>query len=146
MKCFIDRLGCSLFESRRHLKAIGVIAQGADLFSGQDLVMVSLINHAVYMGCVPAVGRQFGSHLGAGGWTRLSGDKDSLRRLFEGGDADAEVAVKAAEDVARSVVQLAMVLKAGGTACYHMLKADGSFSSFLSRLDPVRDKSDVNKD
>ena len=146
VKCFLDRLGCSMFENRKHLKAIGVIAQGADLFSGQDLVMVSLISHAVFMGCVPAAGRQYGSHLGAGGWTRLSGDKNSLRRLFEGGDADAEMAVKAAEDVSRSVVQLAMVLKAGGTACYDMLKADGGFSSFLSRLDPVGAKSDVNAD
>jgi hypothetical protein len=74
------------------------------------------------------------------------GDKNSLRRLFESGDADAEMAVKAAEDVSRSVVQLAMVLKAGGTACYDMLKADGGFSSFLSRLDPVGNKSDVNED
>jgi multimeric flavodoxin WrbA len=145
MKCFLDRLGCSMFENRKHLKAIGVIAQGADLFSGQDLVMVSLINHAVFMGCVPTAGRQYGSHLGAGGWTRLSGDKNSLRRLFESGDADAEMAVKAAEDVSRSVVHLAMVLGAGGTACYDTLKADGGFSSFLSRLDPVGNTSDVKE-
>jgi multimeric flavodoxin WrbA len=134
LKCFIDRLGHSSFDHRKHLKAIGVIAQGGDLFSGQDQVMVSLILHAVFMGCVPVAGKVYGSHLGAGGWTRLRGCKNSLCSLWEDGEDDAQLTVKAVEDVAASVIQTAAILKAGGIACYDMLDEDGGFHSFLEHL------------
>ena len=139
LKCFIDRLGNTLCVeegggSTKLLKAVGVAVQGDCIFSGQEQVMTALINHAVLMGCIPVAGDPWQSYLGAAGWTRNELGKDSLRRLYESGEEDAQISVAAAESLGKRVVEMALLLKAGGAACRDMLATDGAYDAFLGRL------------
>jgi multimeric flavodoxin WrbA len=139
LKCFIDRLGNSLdsfYGGRivKDLKVIGAIAQGAHLFSGQEHAIAELVNHALSMGCVPMSGDCWESYVGAGGWTRASARKDSLKKLYADGHEEARVAVEAASTLGRRVAQVALLLKAGGNHHRELLEADGGYSVFLERL------------
>jgi multimeric flavodoxin WrbA len=139
VKCFIDRLGNTLCVEEdsgasKLLKAVGVVAQGDCLFSGQEQVMTTLINHAVIMGCVPVAGDPWQSYLGAAGWTRGDLDEGSLQRLYESGETDAQVTVAAAQSLGKRVAQMALLLKAGGAASREMLAADDAYGVFLSRI------------
>lgn len=139
LKCFIDRLGNSLLSFyggvlSRNLKTVGVVVQGSHIFAGQEQVMTALLNHAVLMSCVPVAGDLWQSYLGAAGWTRDQSRKDSLRRLYDEGEADAEIAVIAADGLGKRVVQMALVIKSGGLIHREMLEEDGSYTVFLSRL------------
>jgi multimeric flavodoxin WrbA len=139
LKCFIDRLGNTLCMeegggSTKLLKAVGVVAQGDCIFSGQEQVMIWLISHAVLMGCIPVAGDPWQSYLGAAGWTRNELGKDSLQRLYESGEEDAQIAVTAAESLGRRVTEMALLLKAGGAAFRDVLATDGAYASFLGRL------------
>ena len=139
LKCFIDRLGNSLFSFyggnlSRNLKTVGVVVQGSHLFAGQEQVMITLINHAVLMSCVPVAGDPWQSYLGAAGWTRDQSRKDSLRRLHDEGEADAEITVTAADSLGKRVVEMALVIKSGGVTHREMLERDGTYTAFLSRL------------
>ena len=141
LKCFIDRLGNSLFSYyggnlARNLKTVGVVVQGSHVFAGQEQVMVFLISHAVLMSCVPVAGDPWQSYLGAAGWTRDQARKDSLRRLYDDGEADAEIAVAAADSLGKRVVQMAQVIRSGGAVHREMLEKDGTYTAFLSRLSP----------
>jgi multimeric flavodoxin WrbA len=140
LRCFIDRLG--LIWPAWHgggfsksLKVIGSITQGSDIFSGQEHVITGLTNHALVMGCVPFSGDLLESYIGASGWTRGSAAKDALRKLYEQEDFDAQVAVRAARSLGKRVVQLALLIKAGGQQHREMLENDGGYSQFLKRLD-----------
>lgn len=76
LKCFIDRLGNSLFaryaglfppgtESLpKHLKVIAGIAQGIHIFSGQEATLTQLVNHALLMQCVPSSGDMWQCYIG----------------------------------------------------------------------------------
>ena len=139
LKCFIDRLGNSLCMEEgdgvsKLLKVVGVVVQGDCIFSGQEQVMIALVNHAVLMGCIPVAGDPWQSYLGAAGWTRQDLGENSLRDLYESGEADAKVAVAAAESLGKRVAQTALLIKAGGAASRDMLAADGAYDMFLSRL------------
>jgi len=139
LKCFIDRLGNSLCMEEgdgvsKLLKVVGVVVQGDCIFSGQEQVMIALVNHAVLMGCIPVAGDPWQSYLGAAGWTRQDLGEDSLRNLYESGEADAKVAVAAAKSLGKRVAQTALLIKGGGAACRDMLAADGAYGLFLSRL------------
>jgi hypothetical protein len=113
---------------------VGVVVQGSHIFAGQEQVMTALLNHAVLMSCVPVAGDLWQSYLGAAGWTRDQSRKDSLRRLYDEGEADAEIAVIAADGLGKRVVQMALVIKSGGLIHREMLEEDGSYTVFLSRL------------
>jgi multimeric flavodoxin WrbA len=138
VKCFIDRLGNSLEQYggavSKDLKTVGVVVQGADIFAGQEQVMMYLINHALCMGCLPIAGDPYQSYIGAAGWTCNSLEKDSLKRLYGEGETDAKIAVAAAESVGRRMVQVALLIKSGAEACQDMLVADGCFEPLLGRL------------
>jgi multimeric flavodoxin WrbA len=139
LKCFIDRLGNSLYSYyggviSKELKTVGVVVQGSHMFAGQEEAMTSLINHALVMRCVPVPGDPWQSWIGAAGWTRSNSRKDALRRLYAQGEADARIAVSAAESVGRRVVEMALVIKSGGVVCADILTRDGTYAPFLSRL------------
>lgn len=139
LRCFIDRLGNSLWAyqsgaASKSLKVIGVITQGSHIFAGQEHAITDLMNHAVIMGCIPMSGDPWESYLGASGWTRDSTAKDAIKRLYQEGDLDAQVAVKAARSLGKRVVQLALILKTGGEHLREMLEEDGGYSQFLRRL------------
>jgi len=140
LKCFIDRLGRTLYIrygdlAHKNLKTVGIVVQGGDIFAGQEQVMYTLINHALLMKCVP-VGADTSPYLGAAGWTRDDSGKDSLRRLHDEGEPDAQIAVAAAESLGKRIAQMTLLTKSGGLVCREMLVKDGTYGPFLSRLAP----------
>ena len=141
LKCFIDRLGNSLWSYyggvvAKSLRTIGIITQGAHIFAGQEHTITALTNHALVMGAVPVTGDPWESYIGAAGWTACGDRKDSLKKLAEAGDRDAQVAVRASTSLGRRVTQMALLIRAGGMAHRAELEADGGYGIFLDRLPP----------
>ncbi len=135
LRCFLDRLGNSLPGlDQKYLKAVGVIAQGAHLFSGQEAAMLALIQHALIMGCVPISGDMWQSYIGAGGWTHGDGDRGALKKLLEDANPSSQAAVAAAASVGKRVAQLALLLKAGGDTYSDFLSSDDAYQAFLAAL------------
>lgn len=140
LKCFIDRLGNSLWSYyggvvAKSLRVIGIIVQGAHIFAGQEQAATQLIHHALVMGGIPVTGDPWESYIAAAGWTRCGDGKNSLRRLVEQGDEDARVTVRAAKSLGRRVAQMALLVRAGGQALYRELAEDGGYTIFLQRLE-----------
>ena len=145
LKCFIDRLGNSLWSYyggvvSKSLRVIGVITQGAHLFAGQEQAAVALIQHALVMGGIPVSGDPWESYIAAAGWTRCGERKDALKCLVAAGDEDAQIAVRAARSLGRRVAQMALLVRAGGEALYDELAADGGYSIFLQRMKDTDEK------
>jgi multimeric flavodoxin WrbA len=123
LKCFIDRLGNSLFGRYRHLfsedklpkflKAIGSIAQGIHLHSGQEHTLTDLINHALLMGCIPVTGDLWQSYIGGAGWTSNEGEGKALERQCQERLPDALLALASARSVGRRTAEVAVLLRAG---------------------------------
>jgi multimeric flavodoxin WrbA len=139
LKCFIDRLGNSLWAAwggplPQSLKVVGSIAQGCHIFSGQEQALIQLINHAIIMGCIPVRGDLWESYIGGAGWTANSVRKDALRKLYQKGDLLAQAAVNSARSLGRRVAQVALLAKSGGEVQREMLEADGGYGLFLERL------------
>lgn len=139
LKCFIDRLGNSLWSyyggvGSKHLKAYGAIAQGIHIFSGQEHAITDIINHALVMGNVVISGDSWESYIGGGGWTENKVEKNALKTLFDGKSFDAEAAVKASRSLGKRVAELALVLKAGALCCMDYLKDDPAFKPFIERI------------
>jgi len=140
LKCFIDRLGNSLWAyyggvTSKSLKVIGCIVQGSHIFAGQEHTITQIVNHALVMGCLPISGDTWESYTGGAGWTANSAKKNAIRKLCEGEDYDAQVALKATRSVGRRVVQAALLVKAGGEVHRELLEADGGYSTFLRRVE-----------
>ncbi|HCW50700.1 MAG TPA: hypothetical protein DGR79_01335 [Clostridiales bacterium] len=146
LKCFLDRLGNSLFGRYRNLfpagvdtlpkllKVVGAIAQGVHLSSGQEHTLTDLICHALILQCIPVTGDMWQSYIGAGGWTSNDIARDALARQAEAGEADAAALVKAARDVGRRATEIALVLQEGGRLLKDTLRADPAYLPFLERL------------
>jgi multimeric flavodoxin WrbA len=147
VKCFLDRLGNSLFfryadllppgvcTLPKQLKAIGAIAQGCHTFSGQEHTLTDLINHALVMQCVPVAGDLWEAYIGAGGWTANEVDVQALARQQEAGSLDAGVAVRAARSVGKRCVEVATLLKEGAAARRAELAKDPLYRPLLDRLE-----------
>lgn len=136
LRCFIDRLGNSLQDSRgQTLKVIGSIAQGSHAFAGQEQVLTYLNNHAILMGCLPVRGDRWESYIGAAGWTGTSARKDAIKDLHESGDFLTQAVVKACCSLGRRVAQVALLVKSGGQLQRRILEADGGYGLFLKRID-----------
>lgn len=141
LKCFFDRLGQSLSkryprkrkgEQALHLKIVGGIAQGLDIFSGQEHALMELARHAILMNCIPIPGN---TYVGGGGWTLWSRDTNKIESLAKEGDALASFSIFAAESIGRRAVQMAMILRAGCQELVNMLKGEDAFLPVLDRLD-----------
>lgn len=126
LKCFVDRLGNSLFSTFKDafkkeetdtlpklLKVIGSISQGIHLFSGQEHAITDLINHALLMQCIPVTGDMWESYIGVSGWTGNNGKRSALKESFNEGVFDTCVAVKAAEKMALRAVEISVIIKSG---------------------------------
>jgi len=140
LKCFIDRLGNSQRKahevpSPRRLKVVGVITQGSHLFSGQELTIAFLHQHAVLLNCIPVSGDGWESYLGAAGWTRARKERNALKEEFEKEEMDARVAVRACQTLVRRCLETAFILKAGGRALKEKLAADPAYGVFLRDLE-----------
>jgi len=135
-KCFIDRLGNSMFgvfssnwpegkefDSLPKLcKVIGNIAQGCHIFSGQESTLTDLINHALLMQCIPIPGQMWEAYIGVGGWTSNDIDRKALENQSQKGDFDATVAVKASQNLGVRAVEMAAITKEGLLANKESLK------------------------
>jgi len=105
LKCFIDRLGNSmfgLFQSQyqdlhgalpKLYKVIGSIAQGIHIFSGQEHTITDLINHALIMQCIPVSGDLWQAYIGVGGWTSNLPERNGLKKVAQEGDLSARSSV-----------------------------------------------------
>ena len=138
VKCFIDRLGNTInryyrLTSPRFLKVIGAIAQGTHFAAGQELAVTFLLHHAVLKNCLPVSGDGWESYLGACGWTRTDRSKEAIKKLHEGGDPDAEVAVKSSRSLGKRAAELALILRAGGKQMEEVLRRDTSYRPFLTK-------------
>ena len=139
LKCFIDRLGNSLWSYyggvvAKSLRVIGVITQGAHIFAGQEQAATQLIHHTLVMGGIPVTGDPWESYISAAGWTRNGDRKDSLRRRVADADEDALVTVRAVKSLGKRVAQMALLVQAGGEALGRELEEDGGYTIFLNRL------------
>lgn len=145
LKCFIDRLGNSLWSYyggvvSKSLRVIGAITQGAHLFAGQEMAATAIIHHALVMGGVPVTGDPWESYIAAAGWTRCGERKDAIRRLVNEEEGDAQVTVRATRSLGRRVAQMALLVRAGGEAMRQELLDDGGYSVFLGRLGSTQGK------
>jgi len=140
LKAFFDRLGQSLSkrfvrqqrgEQAIHLKVVGNIAQGMDIFSGQERALLDLMNHAVLQNCIPVSGE---TYIGVGGWARWSRDTDRIEKLANDGDPAAESSVAAAGILGRRCVELAAILKAGFLQMENLIRKEPAYRPILERL------------
>jgi multimeric flavodoxin WrbA len=150
LKCFLDRLGNSMFGLYRSqlpegrdtlpklLKVIGSIAQGIHVFSGQEHAITDLINHALIMQSIPVTADLWEAYIGVGGWTATSDAKDGLQSLAATGDTSAEAAVRACRAIGRRAVEMALIIQSGVLACREMLQKDPLYLPLLSRLEKKR--------
>lgn len=146
LRCFIDRLGNSQycyhnFAVPRRPKVIGAIAQGIHIFSGQEHAITDIINHALLMGCIPATGDQWECYIGAGGWTFNEIEKDALKKHYESGDLDAQVAVRAARSIGRRCTELALLLLAGARERMDIIGSQPVYKPWAERVAKLGEKS-----
>lgn len=125
LKCFIDRLGNSLFGQfnsnfpegentlPKFLKIIGGIVQGSHIFAGQEHTLTEIINHALMMQSIPVTGDMWEAYIGAGSWTRNKMDKDALKELHEKEDFDTKVSIEAGQKLIQRALELAKIVKLG---------------------------------
>jgi len=147
LKCFIDRLGNSMFGRFLSLfppgtetlpkmfKIIGSIAQGIHIFSGQEHTITDLINHALIMQSIPVPGDMWESYIGVGGWTSNLIEKDGLKKLSQKGEFDAEAAVRASQAIGRRAVEMAMIIQSGLLACRDFLRKEPIYGPVLNQLE-----------
>ena len=146
MKCFIDRLGNSLFgryqgifepgegKLPKLLKVVGNIVQGVHLCAGQEHTLTNLINHSLIMQCIPVTGDMWQSYIGGGGWTSNDIDPKALENQLAKNNYDASIAVKSAQDIGKRATELALLIRAGGYSRKKELSRDPIYKPFLDRL------------
>lgn len=144
MKCFFDRLSNSAWGfyrlKPRRLKIIGSLAQGEDIFAGQESCKSFLLIHAALTNCLAVSGDGPEAYIGAGGWTRHNMERNALKKLYENGEEDAAIAVKASTSVGRRVVEVAMIVKAGVYACKDKFKDDPYYQHLLKKIEGEREE------
>lgn len=146
VKCFIDRLGNSLFGSHsvtlpdgsqtlsKQMKAVSTIAQGIHIFSGQEHTITDMINHTLMMQSVPVAGDMWEAYIGAAAWTANRISRRAMKELVEEGDLAAESSVKAARSLGRRTAETADLVLAGVEARKAILAEDPLYSCILERM------------
>lgn len=143
LRCFIDRLGNSSYcyhnmSVPKVMKVIGAITQGIHIFSGQENVMMQIINHALLMGCIPVAGDGPECYIGAGGWTSNDFEKDALKRHVAEGELDANIAVTGSRSVAKRAVELSLMIKSGADINRERLANDPMYEAFFKRIEAAK--------
>ena len=139
LKCFIDRLGHSFhgyysIPSVRHLKVIGILAQGASLYGGQELTIEYLIMHSVLLNSIPVAGDGSESHIGAGAWTGGGLDAKAMEIMKQKEEKDLETALRGAQSVVRRAVEVAAIVKTGAVGLSEILNKDARYRPYLDRV------------
>jgi len=143
VRCFIDRLGNATYcyynmSVPKVMKVIGAIAQGLHIFSGQENVMMQIINHAFLMGCIPVSGDGPECYIGAGGWTSNDFGVGALKQQTADGQLDATMTLNGARSIAKRAVELSLMLKSGADMNRDRLSKDPMYGSFFKRLDATK--------
>jgi multimeric flavodoxin WrbA len=135
-KNFLDRVGNSVVEGfySKPWKVMATITQGSGIATGQEQVMMYMTGHAVMMGCIPVGGDWPSAYVGAAGWTRVKKEKSAMRDMYAQGEADTTFTVDSIKVLAKNVIHLALVVKAGGLQLSEMLEEDGGYDIFLRRI------------
>jgi len=135
-KAFLDRLGQSVVEgfTEKDLKVMGTIAQGSGMATGQESVLSQMLNHVVMMSCIPVGSDWPAAYIGSAGWNRLINDPKGIKELYLNGDEAAKIVVDSVKVLARNLVNLAMIIKAGGLARQKELQEGGGYEIFLRRI------------
>jgi multimeric flavodoxin WrbA len=135
-KNFLDRVGNSVVEgfTSKPWKVMGTITQGSGMATGQESVMMYMTGHAVMMGCIPVGGDWPSAYVGAAGWTRVRTEKSALKTLHAEEEPDTAFTVDSIKVLAKNLLHMAMVIKAGGQELSNMLKEDGGYDIFLRRI------------
>ncbi|MBI4322272.1 MAG: flavodoxin family protein [Chloroflexi bacterium] len=154
LKCFIDRLGNSLYAHHKtalpfQFKTVAAIAQGGQFFCGQEHAMTDLINHAMTMGCIPVSGDKEYGYIGAAGCAFGGRGKESLRKNFEEGEESARVAVQSARTIGRHCVEIALFLLSGAKQHRDVVGAHYEYGTLAKRLgipsDPIAALQGIGK-
>ncbi len=133
-KSFIDRVGHSVQEgfNDRALRVMGFLTSGSGFASGQESVLLFLNSHAVMMGCIPIGGLWPVGYIGVG--ARVPYPK-TMRQNYADKDEHVIEAIEASKEIAKQIVLVTRILKAGGEQTKEILKRNGGFDFFLQRLE-----------
>jgi multimeric flavodoxin WrbA len=146
VKCFIDRLGNSLFGSHhvelpdgsetlsKQSKAIGTISQGIHIFSGQEHTITQIINHTLVMQSIPVAGDLWEAYIGAGGWTRNRIGRNAFEELAAEGEFSVDTALRAARSLGRRVAETADIVLHGLLAQKDFLERDPIYRYIYDRI------------
>jgi len=142
LKAIIDRLGMYLMTSNdlkvtRTMKAVGCIAQGDCLFSGQEASMMQIIHHALVTGCVYVPGSSPECYIGAGGWTMRELDKDVIKRRSEEGRLEQQFTTVGAASIGKLCVQTVQIIHSGVAANQEQLKQEGPYDFLLKKMELI---------
>lgn len=135
LKCLIDRLSNADYglpvRGARHMKTVGVIAQGGDFFGGgAELCMVDIMRHAAMMNCVYVP--PDASYIGSGGWVWDS-HADAMREKAELMTEDYRLTLETAKSVITRSVEMAAIIKSGAAQLRGRLGTDPSYQYFYDR-------------
>lgn len=135
LKNFIDRLSNADYgldiRGTRHMKTIGVIAQGGDFFGGgAELCMVDIMRHAAMMNCVYIP--PDASYVGSGGWVW-----DSHRKAMEEKAAlatkDYQLTLENARNIITRSVEMAAIIRTGAGKLRGVLETDEKYRYYYER-------------
>ena len=135
LKCFIDRLGNSLWSYyggvvSKSLRVMGASPRARTCLPARSRPRPQLIHHTLVMGGIPVTGDPWESYIAASGWTRC-GDTEGLpARPGRGGGRRCPGRRARCPQPGRRVAQMALLVRAGGEALRDELAADGGYSDF----------------
>ena len=147
VKCFLDRLGNSMFGMSavkgadgtetlpKLFKIVAPIAQGIHIFSGQEHTITDFINHALIMQSIPVTGDMWEAYIGAGGWTVNCGERNSFEQLCEEKDPAALAAIRACRSIGKRAVDMAVIVREGLIQRREELEGDPLYSWIYNKLD-----------
>ena len=135
LKCFIDRLHNSLaryFQARspRHMKTITCLAQGCELYGGQELAVMDIVKHAILINSLYVT--PDGSSLAGCAWCGGM-EKERLQNKKETFPLDYELAVKDARSAVTRAVELAAIISSGVSGLREVLQGDLRYAPRLDK-------------
>lgn len=136
LKCLIDRLSNADYglpiRGARHMKTIGVIAQGGDFFGGgAELCMIDIMRHAAMMNCVYIPPDT--SYIGSGGWVWDS-HVNSMREKAELMTRDYQLTIETAGSVINRSIEMAAIIKEGTSALESVLREDPAYKYYYDKM------------
>lgn len=142
LKCFIDRLGCTIAMEFRPVlgvrprlsKIIGAIAQGSDIFAGQEHAITELIYSALFLKCIVVTGDLEQSYVGIAGSTHKNTETRAIEKSYHRGQLAAVSLVEASRNIGRRAVEMAKIVIGGGLENAEYLRRDPAYLPFVKHI------------